>query len=728
MDSTHEKEEHMKPGQFIRLACGSVLLSIALMSSWQGTAHAATLTVNTAVDENDHSCTVGGCSLREAVEVAASGDTIDFSLTYPATLALTNGPIVIDKNLTLSGPGASSLTISGSNASRVLNINAGVTVSISGVTISNANVAGVDEAPEYGGGIRNQGALTVNDCVLSNNRVRNVAFGAAIANLGTLTVNHTTFSGNHTEPFQGFGGSGGAIRNQGALEINDSLFSGNYCDGMGGAIQNLAALTVSRTTFSGNSAGVNGGAITNHVSATATVDASTFSNNHTDGQGGALTTYPQGSATVTNSTFSGNTASGTYPNGQGGAIDSACTLTLTNDTFWNNSASQYGGAIKNWSPLTLTNVTFFGNQASVSGGNISNSGTVTARNTILAGATAGGNCVGTIADGGGNLRWPSGDASCTGAFGDPKLGTLQDNGGPTWTMALGAESAASGIGVAANCPATDQRGQPRPNPPGSACDAGAYESDQRPRMTNIEEVHLSIRYNGWRGVQDTQASGGGYRVSKTANDKATYKFTGTSIKWVTRRGPDMGKAQVLIDGVNKGTFDLYSPTVAWQVAPKTFTGLKNKSHTIVVKVLGAKNIKASDKNVVVDRFIVGTATAEDDALAVQYNAWTGAMDTHASGGSYRSSKTNGASARLTFNGTSISWITARGPAYGKADVYIDGKKKGTYDLYQATPGWQTVMSFNGLSAGAHTIEVRTLGTKRAISKGTTVIVDAFQIQ
>ena len=90
--------------------------------------------------------------------------------------------------------------------------------------------------------------------------------------------------------------------------------------------------------------------------------------------------------------------------------------------------------------MTVSNSTFSGNSAEVGGG-IDNDGfTATLKNTLVANSPAGGNCAGTITDGGGNLSY--GDATCPGINGDPKLGPLQANGGPTQTMALGAGSAA----------------------------------------------------------------------------------------------------------------------------------------------------------------------------------------------------------------------------------------------------------------------------------------------
>ena len=92
------------------------------------------------------------------------------------------------------------------------------------------------------------------------------------------------------------------------------------------------------------------------------------------------------------------------------------------------------------------------------------------QDTLIA-SNFGGNCSGAITDGGRNLSF--GDTGCPSTFatGDPRLGALRDNGGPTKTIALGAGSAAIDQGAA--CPQTDQRGVPRQS--GLACDIGAYE-------------------------------------------------------------------------------------------------------------------------------------------------------------------------------------------------------------------------------------------------------------
>lgn len=253
----------------------------------------------------------------------------------------------------------------------------------------------------------------------------------------------------------------------------------------------------------------------------------------------------------------------------------------------------------------------------------------------------------------------------------------------------------------------------------------SYAPDQPIEIQRTaENQDPNIQYNGWRGLSDASANSGTYRVSNTKNDTATFKFTGTSVKWISLKGPDQGKAQVTIDGVNKGTFDLYRSTQSRFT--KTFKGLANGKHKIVIKVLGIKNANATDTKVVLDAFVVGNSTMQDNASAVQYNKWSGKTNASASGGSYRTSNKPSANARFTFTGTTVDWITAKGPKYGKAKVLIDGVAKGDFDLYGGAQQWQVAISFTGLSDAQHTIEIKPLGSKNSASGGKNVVVDAFR--
>jgi hypothetical protein len=233
---------------------------------------AATLSVQTV-----HAATVmntndsGAGSLRDALVNAPDGDTINFSVTTPATITLTTGELLVNKNFIISGPGADQLSVNGNAASRVFHIASGKTVTISGLTITNGSATG-NHPDDFGGGIYSDHAtLTVSDCTISGNSATS---GAGIFSDGensgsaTLTVTNSTLSGNSTNNNGGGIFSGGVFSGSATLTINNSTFSGNSATaiisgGSGGGIYNQSALTINNSTFSGNSATNGGGGVFN---------------------------------------------------------------------------------------------------------------------------------------------------------------------------------------------------------------------------------------------------------------------------------------------------------------------------------------------------------------------------------------------------------------------------------------------------------------------------------
>src|SRR4029078_252992 len=154
------------------------------------------------------------------------GDTVDFSLTTPATITLTSGELVGDKSVSITGPGPDQLPVNGTSTSRVFSIGPGKTVTISGLTITN----GAAVADSAGGILNNKATLTVSNCAITGNWAQTNAGG--IWNYGgngsaTLTINNSMLSGNSTENL------GGGILNDGSplgsatLTINNSTLSGN---------------------------------------------------------------------------------------------------------------------------------------------------------------------------------------------------------------------------------------------------------------------------------------------------------------------------------------------------------------------------------------------------------------------------------------------------------------------------------------------------------------------
>ncbi len=289
-------------------------------------------------------------------------------------------------------------------------------------------------------------------------------------------------------------GNGGGIENNGTLMVTNSTFSGNSAV-VGGGVLNLGTVTVTNSIFSHNSADDGAGILS--FGTTVTVTNSTFSDNSSQGPGGGIEN-DSGPVTVTNSTFSGNSA-----NGPGGGIYSEGPVTVTNSTFSGNSADDdNGGGVYSEGPVTVTNSTFFGNSAD-DGGGILSFGPVTVTNTIFANSTSGGNCGGSVTDGGHNI---DDDGTCgVGSATNPLLDPagLKSNGGPTQTIALctgpGAPSArCTGASPAINagdevvCKAPpvnnlDQRGYVRPGAGATNCSIGAYEANTTSCIDNCPD-------------------------------------------------------------------------------------------------------------------------------------------------------------------------------------------------------------------------------------------------
>jgi hypothetical protein len=246
-----------------------------------------------------------------------------------------------------------------------------------------------------------------------------------------------------------------------------------------------------------------------------------------------------------------------------------------------------------------------------------------------------------------------------------------------------------------------------------------------PPTTTFGDNSPNVTYDTWTGVTDSTASGGTYRASPTNGATATFTFSGTGIKWITRKGPSQGIASVTIDGHTKGNVDLYATTS--QGFSQRYPGLTSGKHTIVIKVTGTKNAASSGTSVAVDALIVGSTTTQDTAPKVTYDNWRGATSASANGGTYRTDGRANASASLAFTGTGVTWVTAAGPSAGMAGVTIDGVNEGTIDLYAPAMHWQTAESYSGLAPGSHTIVMTVLGTRNTASAGTQVVVDAFVV-
>jgi hypothetical protein len=262
--------------------------------------------------------------------------------------------------------------------------------------------------------------LVLRDLTLRHGLAADADGGAVFAGTAGSAVRatRTVFDGNEATGSQG---DGGAVRGK-VVELVDSTFVGNASSNHGGAVvTDEGAVTVTGSTFSGNEA----------------VDS-------------AAAILTQGPATIENSTFTGNTGPNVLRFERG------------------------GGAVRN--------VTIAGNDAD---GIRVDELTVTVRNAIVVAGTGHEPCTGATVDAeAGHNLFDQADADCpldTDAGdlvgNDPQLGPLADNGGPTETMAPEADSPVLDAG--ADCPALDQRGEPRDG----ACDLGAVQASAPPATT-----------------------------------------------------------------------------------------------------------------------------------------------------------------------------------------------------------------------------------------------------
>lgn len=534
--------------------------------------HAAAFTVNSLGDTGAGSGTTG--DLRYCITQAnASGGshTINFSVTGTINL-LSALPNLSSSALTINGPGANLLTIrrdSSVPTLRIFLINSGGAITLSGLTLANGNAVGGAAVFKFFGG-----TLNINNCVLANN-AGGTGGGGAIQDSGAGAINITdsTFSGNSAN-----GGEGGAIRKDGTgtLNISGSAFSGNSATNLACIHNNnTGTINITNTLITGNSATFDAGAINNGRAGAVTVTGCTITNNTAGNVAGAIKNGGTGTVTVTDSTISGNSSAsgggGIWNNtgiinlirstlsnnsinnafGSGGGIhnNGAGTINVTNSTISGNRAGSSGvGGGFNFSnaggagQAVITSSTITGNNAATAGGVAVTSGiSVTLKNTIIAGNTANNSSKdisGPLASGGYNLIGNNTGGSITpttgdqiGASGSPinaLLGPLQNNGGPTFTHALLANSPALDAGNAFGLTA-DQRGAARPfdnsniSPAigGDNSDIGAVEFSILTAQTGVTRAQGSPVSNSQIATaNDFESGAGGVTVTVASANPA----------------------------------------------------------------------------------------------------------------------------------------------------------------------------------------------------------------
>jgi hypothetical protein len=355
-------------------------------------AWATTFTVTTTASS-------GSGSLYQAILDAnanAGPDTITFAADVSGTIVLTDTLPQITDTLTISGPGASVISISGANNYRVVNIASGTAVTITGVTIR-------DGLADGGGGIYSAGTLVLSDTdVVSNTATGGWpnGGGGVYVYSGTATLSGGQISGNTAKE----GGGVFVLERSATLSMSGGQILSNTANWGGGVFVVDGRATLSGGQILSNTAQEQGGGVY-VLFGSATLSGGQILSNTANWGGGVCVWY--GGATLSGGQISGNTANsggGVYvlfgsatlsggqilsntAQGEGGGVclgGSVATLSMSGGQILSNTAEEGGGVfVFGWATLSggqiLSNTAVYsgggvyveGGSATLSGGQIS---------------------------------------------------------------------------------------------------------------------------------------------------------------------------------------------------------------------------------------------------------------------------------------------------------------------------------------------------------------------
>ena len=440
-------------------------------------AFAAGISVTTTTDE--FTSAGAQCSLREAIVLANNNGTT-----------------------------ANDCTRSGIGDDDIITIKGGLTYVLSITSGTNAGDLDIGNAAGTSGSLTLQSDSST-PAIIDANDIDRVLDVDAMGNYSLTLINIIVTNGNTTGQATTAGG-GISFAGTGTLTLIDSAVTSNIATnaaGCGAGIYNNSAATVviTNSTIDGNTcatSGSDGGGLFKGGGGTLDITNSTFSNNSTADNGGGAN-FAAGTVTIANSTFASNTAG----NKGGGIQASGATVSVEFSTFSNNVASDLvasgnaGGAVQASNGSITVSTSILANSTGMDCDKSGASASVTLTNTL---AENKGDCSGT----------PTSTL-------DPALGPLQNNGGPTETMAIGDTSPAYNAAASCGLFSTDQRGSTRPQ--AVLCDLGAYEVQN----TNAPTVVSVLR----AGSDPTNASSVDYTVtfseSVTGVDSTDFSLTET---------------------------------------------------------------------------------------------------------------------------------------------------------------------------------------------------------
>ena len=340
---------------------------IAASRAWSAATLAAypgTLATFTVTNLNDG----GGGSLRDAIASANGAlgpDVIEFQPGLMGTITLTGGVLSINDDLTVQGPGAAAITVTGNGASRVFRVGAATNTTLAGLTVADALADGMSDSGRGGGIISYADSLTIQDSVITGNFSASDG-GGVFQDLTagqTLTVQNTMITGNSA------GGVGGGLFGamddfSSQLSLVSSQITGNNASGNGGGvgieITNYAGnISIQDSTFDGNFASYDGGGLWVHgyyiaagdvaLGGELTISNTTFSSNEAGYAGGGLFLY--GERDFLPVTVDGGTSiTGNAAYYEGGGLlfrndDGAASLTIRNATISANSVVYLGAGL-----------------------------------------------------------------------------------------------------------------------------------------------------------------------------------------------------------------------------------------------------------------------------------------------------------------------------------------------------------------------------------------------
>jgi len=243
-------------------------------------------------------CQEGSCAaqfpcseqgIRDAI--AFGGGPHTFDCATPTTVA-TTAEIVIDNDVVLDGGG--NLTVDGNGDHRVFSVAVGVNAELMDLTVTGGS------GSDVGGGILNGGTLSLTDVIISGNTAANIGGGLSSQPGAVTTLFRATIEDNNVTS-----GSGGGLGNDGTMTLIDTTVRGNRVRWHGGGIFQNGSMALINSTVSGNTA-VYGGAIWNLGGSLALTNSTVSSNVATDAGGGGIVN--EANLTLVSTTLAGNSA------------------------------------------------------------------------------------------------------------------------------------------------------------------------------------------------------------------------------------------------------------------------------------------------------------------------------------------------------------------------------------------------------------------------------------